>query len=62
MAMKMGRISKGEEKFIRENLNLGFEELATELDREPESILTFIKKKVAKGDFDSPIWMAEPEF
>ena len=29
---------------IRENLNLGFEELATELDREPESILTFIKK------------------
>ena len=58
--MKMGRISKGEEKFIRENLNLGFEELATELDREPESILTFIKKKVAKGDFDSPIWMAEP--
>ena len=55
--MKMGRISKGEEKFIRENLNLGFEELATELDREPESVLSFIKKKVAKGDFVCPQWM-----
>ena len=60
--MKMGRISKGEEKFIRENLNLGFEELATELDREPESVLTFIKKKVAKGDFASPSWMEQPNY
>lgn len=59
--MKMGRISKGEEKFIRENLNLGFEELATELDREPESVLSFIKKKVAKGDFSSPHWMEKPD-
>ena len=55
--MKMGRISKGEEKFIRENLNLGFEALATELDREPDSVVAFIKKKVAKGDFVCPQWM-----
>ena len=59
--MKMGRISKDEEKFIKENLNLGFEEIATEIDREPESVLSFIKKKVAKGDFDSPPWMEEPD-
>ena len=58
--MKMGRISKEEEKFIKENLNLGSKELATELDREPESVLTFIKKKVAKGDFSSPNWMEKP--
>ena len=55
--MKMGRISKGEERFIRENLNLGSEALATELDREPDSVLAFIKKKVAKGDFTCPEWM-----
>ena len=58
--MKMGRISKDEEKIIKENLNLGFEVVAAEIDREPESVLSFIKKKVAKGDFDSPHWMAEP--
>ncbi len=58
--MKMGRISKGEEKFIRENLNLGYEKIATELDREPESVFGFIKKKVAKGDFVAPNWMEEP--
>ena len=55
--MKMGRISKDEEKFIRENLNLGFEAVATTIDREPESVLSFIKKKVAKGDFICPQWM-----
>ena len=61
MDMKKGRISKEEEKFIRENLNLGFESLATELDRDPESVLGFIKKKVAKGDFYTPDWMEEPD-
>ena len=57
--MKMGRISKDEEKFIRENLNLGFEAVAAEIDREPDSVLSFIKKKVAKGDFDNPPWMEQ---
>ena len=57
--MKKGRISKDEEKFIKDNLELGFEVLATELDRNPESILGFIKKKIAKGDFETPFWLSE---
>ena len=46
--MKKGRISKDEENWIKENLDLGLEPIATELNREPESVLKFIKKKVAK--------------
>ena len=57
--MKTGRISKYEEKFIKDNLELGFEGLATELERNPESVLGFIKKKIAKGDFETPPWLAE---
>ena len=41
--MKKGRISKDEEKFIKENIDIGFERLGLELDRDPESVLTFIK-------------------
>ena len=54
---KKGRISKEEERFIKENINLGYVELATELDRDPDSVLGFIRKKVAKGDLSTPIWM-----
>ena len=59
--MKKGRISKEEEKWIKDNRNLGLEAIATELDRDPDSILGFIKKKVAKNEIDRPIWMEEPE-
>ena len=59
--MKRGRISKDEEKWIKDNRNLGLEAIATELNRDPESILGFIKKKVAKNEIDRPIWMKEPE-
>ena len=47
--MKKGRISKDEEKWIQENRDLGLEAIATELDRDPESILGVIKKKVANN-------------
>ena len=59
--MKKGRISKDEENWIKENLDLGLEPIATELNREPESVLKFIKKKVAKNELDRPIWMELPE-
>ena len=55
--LKKGRISKDEERFIKENIDIGFERLGLELDRDPESVLTFIKKKVAEGKFESPIWL-----
>ncbi len=58
--MKKGRISKDEEKFIKDNIDLGYEGLATELDRDPDSVLGFIKKKVAEGKLDSPIWLDKP--
>lgn len=57
--MKKGRISKHEEKFIGGHIDLGFKKLATELDRDPESVLAFIKKKVAKGDLLAPSWLDE---
>ena len=59
--MKKGRFSKDDIYYIKENINLGFEEIATQLDRDPSSVLGFIKKKVAKGDFEHPIWMEEQE-
>ena len=52
--MKKGRISKDEENFIKENINLDHNRIATELDRTPDSILDFIKRKVAKGDLRTP--------
>jgi hypothetical protein len=57
--MKKGRFSKEDEKFIKDNIELGHEGLATELDRDPESVLGFIKKKVAKGDLPTPTWLNE---
>jgi hypothetical protein len=55
--MKRGRISKVEETYIKDNIDVGFNRIATELDRDPESVLGFIKKKVAKGDLPEPSWM-----
>ena len=59
--MKKGRFSKEEITFIEDNLDFGSNRIATELDRDPESVLGFIKKKVAKGDFEHPFWMDEQE-
>ena len=55
--MKKGRISKDEEKFVGENIDLGYEALANKMDRDPSSLLSFIKKKVAKGDLPEPSWL-----
>ena len=57
--MKKGRISKVEESYIKDNIDVGFNRIATELDRDPESVLGFIKKKVAKGDLPEPSWMGD---
>jgi len=55
--MKKGRISKVEEGYIRENIQVGYEQLALDLDRDKNSLLEFIKKKVAKGDLPEPAWL-----
>ena len=57
--MKKGRISKDEENLIKENIHLGLDRIATELDRDPDSVLGFIKKKVAQGVFDTPLWLSD---
>ena len=43
--VKKGRISKEEENLIKTNIHLGLDRIATELDRDPDSVLGFIKKK-----------------
>ena len=58
--MKKGRFSKDDINFIEENLDIGLNRIATELNRNPDSVLDFIKKKVAKNEIDRPIWMEEP--
>ena len=58
---KKGRISKDEEKWLKDNLDLGLEPIAPELGRDPDSVENFIKKKVAKNELDRPIWMEQPE-
>ena len=55
--MKKGRYSKKEINFIKDNIGLGSNRIATELDRDPESVLDFIKRKVAKGDIEAPTWL-----
>ena len=55
--MKKGRISKQEESYIKKNLEAGFEKLAGELNRDPDSVLEFIRRKVVKGDFKNPSWL-----
>lgn len=55
--MKKGRISKQEEKYILENIDIGFEQISIDLDRDKNSVLDFIKKKVAKGVFPQPVWL-----
>ena len=55
--MKKGRISKQEESYIKQNLEAGHEKIAGELNRDPDSVLEFIRRKVASGDFKNPSWL-----
>ena len=55
--MKKGRISKKEESYIKENLEAGHEKLAGDLNRDPDSVLEFIRRKVVSGDFKNPSWL-----
>ena len=55
--MKKGRISNIELGYIRENINIGYEQLALDLDRDKNSLLEFIKKRVAKGVLPEPAWL-----
>lgn len=55
--MKKGRISREEEKFIKKNISKSATFLAKELDRHVDSVVDFIKKKVAKGDLAAPPWL-----
>lgn len=48
--MKKGRISKQEERFIEQNIHhMDYRQLAVRLDRDPESVHHFIKKKFKVG-------------
>ena len=47
--MKKGRFSKQEISFIKDNCDhLSYEELGTKLDRDPESVESFVKSKLHK--------------
>ena len=47
--MKKGRFSKPEIAFIKSNCeHLSYEELGTKLDRDPESVESFVKSKLGK--------------
>ncbi len=42
---------------MKENLEAGYEKLAGELNRNPDNVLEFIRRKVASGDFKNPSWL-----
>ena len=47
--MKKGRFSKQEISYIKDNCDhLSYEELGTKLDRDPESVESFVKSKLHK--------------
>lgn len=58
-SMKRGRISKTEESYIKKNLEAGHEKIASELNRDPESVLDFIRRKIVKGELENPSWMTD---
>ena len=48
--MKKGRLSNAEARYITQNADsMPAEDIAANLDRDPNSIKTFIKKKLKKG-------------
>jgi hypothetical protein len=59
--MKSGRISKPEEAYINENIEDGYKKIAIALDRNPDSVLDFIKRKIAKGELEKPLWLDKTE-
>jgi len=59
MKMKTGRISTKEEQYIQDNIDMPIENLSKELNRNPDSLLKFIKKKIAQGSLERPIWMSQ---
>lgn len=59
--MKKGRISKEDEEFIKDNLSLSPDDLAKAVQRDPESVKEFIRRKVARGQFEPPWWLEEDD-
>lgn len=55
--MKKGRISNEETRYIKSNIEKGYKAIANDIDRDPESLLEFIRKKVAEGKIKCPSWM-----
>ena len=55
--MKKGRISNEETRYIKANIEKGYKAIANDIDRDPESLLEFIRKKVAEGKIKCPSWM-----
>jgi len=51
--MKKGRFSKTEQEFIRENhKEMSIQEIATHLDRDPDSIGSYVKQKIGNTTLD----------
>ena len=51
--MKKGRFSKEEQKFIKENHeSLSIEQIATELERDPDSVESYVNSKLGKTAID----------
>ena len=52
--MKKGRFSKEEQKYIRDNhKELSTEQMATELDRDPDSVESYVNSKLGKTALDA---------
>lgn len=59
--MKKGRISKQEESYIKTNIEAGYEKIAAELNRDPDSVLDFIRRKIVEGKIENPSWMIDQD-
>lgn len=59
--MKKGRISKDEEALIKRNLHLDLKALGNHVNRDPNSLGDFIRRKVASGDFIAPSWLDDDD-
>jgi hypothetical protein len=59
--MKKGRISKKEESYIKTNIEAGYEKIASELSRDPDSVLEFIRRKIVEGKIENPSWLIDED-
>ena len=60
--MKRGRISKEEEKFIESNMGvMSVTEISEKLDRDPDSVQQFIKRKFKVGLSEEEPGFSPPE-